>query len=109
MWQASIGTTSQHTVSVYEPMEKGTLTCWKTVMSTLLLTHTNLYGEGWMTVLRSSFFAANAESTLVQLPESIINLHILPLIVQVERKSVVRSYDSCVEHGRRQLRRKTKA
>lgn len=59
--------------------------------------------------LRSSFLTASAEITLAQLLESKISLKILPWMVHVDRNKVVRSHDSWLERGRRQLHRNTSA
>ena len=47
------------------------------------------------------------EITFSQLPESMINLHTLPLIVQVKQKRLVRNHKSSTVLGVRQLRRTT--
>jgi len=89
-------------------MENETKTWRETVMSTPLLSHVSLYGEGWAVDLRSNFLIAVAERTLVQLPQSMIILQIFPLIVPVERNKVVRSDDSSDDRGNKQLRRRTR-
>ena len=55
-----------------------------------------------------SFRTASSEITLVQLPESIMSLHILFLIVHVDRNGFDQSHDSVFARGAKQLRRKTR-
>jgi len=73
-WQASIGSTSHISSSLYSPIEKATKVCLETVTSFPFLIHCTVYGLGRAIVAKLSLSTNTAEVILVQLPPSMIRL-----------------------------------